>query len=58
MEYTQLDAKEALDLLYTEQLITEKEYKTVLNMVDNNEISPDEICTAYVPYLQGINRHK
>lgn len=58
MEYTQLQAKESLDTVYNEQLITEAEYKAAVNMLNNNEISPEEICTAYIPYLQGINRHK
>lgn len=58
MEYTQLQAKESLDTVYNEQLITEAEYKAAVNMLNNNAISPEEICTAYIPYLQGINRHK
>ena len=58
MEYTQIIAIEKLKEILANQLITSKEFNTVVSLLKNNEISAEEICTAYIPHLEGVNRHR
>lgn len=57
-EYTQVETIEKLRNMLEQNLISQIQYNTIVELLNNGELSPDEICTGYIPYLEGMNRHR
>ena len=59
MDHTKLQAKEGLKSGLERNIITQEQYKVALELVENDEISPDEICECFLPFQERMNnRHK